>query len=230
MLHSDNQLDELDRLLRALPAEHEALDLYEFDGFVAALLVCPEMIMPSEWLPVVWGDASEPSFESLDQAQATINAVMAHYNRVAQGLAQYPPEYEAILGTDHNSGETLWEPWISGFERAMRLRPDVWEATLESDDEEVRSTIPMILALHEIDVGTSKLDEAAVDELDELAPDLILDMVLTLNSWAKGQAAEHKGLAPGAALAPRAQIGRNEPCPCGSGKKFKKCCASVMLH
>jgi uncharacterized protein len=23
------------------------------------------------------------------------------------------------------------------------------------------------------------------------------------------------------------KIGRNEPCPCGSGKKFKKCCGSV---
>ncbi len=22
----------------------------------------------------------------------------------------------------------------------------------------------------------------------------------------------------------RGKIGRNEPCPCGSGKKFKKCC------
>ena len=24
------------------------------------------------------------------------------------------------------------------------------------------------------------------------------------------------------------KIGRNEPCPCGSGKKFKKCCSSIM--
>ena len=25
----------------------------------------------------------------------------------------------------------------------------------------------------------------------------------------------------------RLKIGRNEPCPCGSGKKFKKCCGKV---
>lgn len=25
------------------------------------------------------------------------------------------------------------------------------------------------------------------------------------------------------------KTGRNEPCPCGSGKKFKKCCESKML-
>jgi uncharacterized protein YecA (UPF0149 family) len=23
---------------------------------------------------------------------------------------------------------------------------------------------------------------------------------------------------------PRIKVGRNEPCPCGSGKKYKKCC------
>jgi uncharacterized protein len=231
MPHSDEQLEELDRLLLALPTEHDGLDLYELDGFVAGLLVCPEAIMPSEWLPVVWGEGDEPSFENLDQAQATINAVMGHYNRVAEGLARNPPDYEAILGVDPNSDDLLWEPWISGFECAMRLRPDVWEATLESDDEEVRATIPMILAMHEIDVGTTKLDEEAVDELDELAPELIPGIVITLNSWARGEAAEHRGSARGAAaFAPRPKVGRNEPCPCGSGKKFKKCCASVVLH
>jgi hypothetical protein len=26
---------------------------------------------------------------------------------------------------------------------------------------------------------------------------------------------------------PAPKIGRNEPCPCGSGKKYKKCCGSV---
>ncbi|MDT7520794.1 SEC-C metal-binding domain-containing protein [Rhodoferax sp. TBRC 17660] len=27
------------------------------------------------------------------------------------------------------------------------------------------------------------------------------------------------------------KVGRNEPCPCGSGKKFKKCCgAAANLH
>jgi preprotein translocase subunit SecA len=25
-------------------------------------------------------------------------------------------------------------------------------------------------------------------------------------------------------------VGRNEPCPCGSGKKFKKCCGKVAAE
>jgi uncharacterized protein len=27
-----------------------------------------------------------------------------------------------------------------------------------------------------------------------------------------------------------AKVGRNDPCPCGSGKKFKKCCGAVTVH
>ncbi|MCL1481322.1 MAG: SEC-C domain-containing protein [Marinobacter sp.] len=26
------------------------------------------------------------------------------------------------------------------------------------------------------------------------------------------------------------KFGRNKPCPCGSGKKYKKCCATTTLH
>ncbi len=29
---------------------------------------------------------------------------------------------------------------------------------------------------------------------------------------------------PSEAQLKRGRVGRNEPCPCGSGKKFKKCC------
>ncbi len=31
---------------------------------------------------------------------------------------------------------------------------------------------------------------------------------------------------PGAAPRGRGKVGRNDPCPCGSGKKYKKCCAA----
>jgi len=32
--------------------------------------------------------------------------------------------------------------------------------------------------------------------------------------------------APAVAAAARAKVGRNDPCPCGSGKKYKKCCGA----
>jgi preprotein translocase subunit SecA len=32
-----------------------------------------------------------------------------------------------------------------------------------------------------------------------------------------------------AAARPDSQVGRNDPCPCGSGKKYKKCCGRNMI-
>jgi len=34
--------------------------------------------------------------------------------------------------------------------------------------------------------------------------------------------------ARGHTLVSRIRVGRNQPCPCGSGKKFKKCCISKV--
>ena len=39
------------------------------------------------------------------------------------------------------------------------------------------------------------------------------------------QAQENQAAAPVASQEPR--VGRNAPCPCGSGKKYKKCCGKV---
>jgi uncharacterized protein YecA (UPF0149 family) len=35
-----------------------------------------------------------------------------------------------------------------------------------------------------------------------------------------------KPAAASAISAPRAKVGRNDPCPCGSGTKYKKCCGA----
>ncbi len=47
-------------------------------------------------------------------------------------------------------------------------------------------------------------------ELDRKKPEDIADLEILLN-WPQPREAEKK-------------IGRNEPCPCGSGIKYKKCC------
>ena len=100
-------------------------------------------------------------------------AVTGHYNRIARELAEHPEDYAPVLEIDPNGGETLWEPWIDGFERAMRLRPDAWEEIALSDDEEASASVSMIVALNDFYCGRSELTEEAEDELDRLAPGMI---------------------------------------------------------
>jgi uncharacterized protein len=230
MGHSQRQLNQLSECLIALPPENDGMLLSELDGFVAGILVCPEMILPSEWLPIVWGEEIAPHFADMDQAKATLDAVMAHYNRVARGLAKTPTDYEAVYDKAPLTGDLMWEPWITGFERAMQLRPEAWEATVESSDEEIASSIPMLLALHDIAEGGSELAEDAIRELDAMAPDMIPDLVANLNAWVKAQGrGQGPANLPGAPAA-RAKVGRNDPCPCGSGRKFKKCCGAEPIY
>ena len=47
------RLEELEELLSALPGEPMLAST--LDGFMAGLLVCPALVLPSEWLPEVWG-------------------------------------------------------------------------------------------------------------------------------------------------------------------------------
>lgn len=96
-MHTDAEIDHLEELLSNIEVMPDAMCASELDGYVAGLLLCPEMIMPGEWLSEVWALDGEPSFESLEQAQETIGAVMAHYNRVSQNLASRTQPYEIIL-------------------------------------------------------------------------------------------------------------------------------------
>ena len=64
-----------------------------------------------------------------------------------------------------------------------------------------------------IDVAPMEMDE----ELENIAPDLIPVLVHDLH---EARLAQRNG---GPNPVPR-KTGRNDPCPCGSGKKYKKCC------
>lgn len=83
-MHTAAEIDHLEELLSNIEVMPDAMCVSELDGYVAGLLLCPEMIVPSEWLPEVWALDGEPQFENIEEARATIGAVMAHYNRVAE--------------------------------------------------------------------------------------------------------------------------------------------------
>ena len=160
---------------------------------------------------------------------------MAHYNRIAGDLADRPEEYAPVLEIDPDTDEPMWELWIDGFERAMRLRPDAWREIALSEDEEASASVSAILALSELHDGRSKLTEEAKDDLDRLAPELIPVFVVNLNAWTKSRELDKwLGAAAGfpGALAgedPPAfgrKAGHNEPCPCGSGRKYRRCCGA----
>lgn len=224
MNKEEKRLDRLNELLDALPVENMPMSLSELDGYVTGILACPEMIPPSEWLPEVWGETGEAHFNDPKSADETIGAVMTHYNTIAEGISR-SLSIEPIYEIDLNSDETLWEPWVDGFTRAMALRPDAWENLFDRADEETRSTMIFLRALQDIYIGNSNFSEEEIDEIDLQAPDLIPNCVATILHQSRPElTGTHPANLPGMPHKASLRPGRNDPCSCGSGRKYKQCC------
>ncbi|MEY8837660.1 UPF0149 family protein [Cribrihabitans sp. XS_ASV171] len=223
MDQTDQELERLSALLHALPVENMPMTLSELDGYLVGVLACPVMIPPSE-LPLVWGETGEANFPAQKTAEDTIGAVMAHYNLVAEAMTR-SPWIEPVYEVDPNSDEVMWEPWIDGFTRALGLRPDAWEHLLDQADEETQTTMIFLMALQEIYTGHSKFTEEEIDEIDLEAPDLIPNCVATILHQSRPELcllerASRSNMPFKAGPRP----GRNDPCSCGSGRKYKRCC------
>lgn len=213
-----DDLQRLDDFLLSKAVGFDAMLLSELDGYLAGLLVGPDMIMPGEWLPRVWGD-EEPVFDDQQHAQHVLSLIMLHYNRILGDLSKgaYRPIY------DHDRDDSvLWETWIEGFWAAIHLRPASWLSLAESTDDDVRRAMFGLTRLHALAITPSdRLKPLEIDDdLRKLAPDLIPDAVGTLHG---ARTARRSG--PGAAgTRKQPKTGRNDPCPCGSGRKHKHCC------
>ena len=114
-------------------------------------------IPPLEWLPGVWG--SNLGFEDAEGTKGTIAAVMGYYGRIAREVAESPEEYAPVLGVDPSSGEDVWESWVDGFERAIRLRRGVRRQIARSDDRDAAAALKMIVAVSDFCRGRSDLSE-----------------------------------------------------------------------
>src|SRR4051812_34070040 len=78
---SDPDLDLLDAYLLSDQSPPECMLLSDLDGFLTGVAIGPEVMMPSEWLPHVWG-GDEPVFDDHLQASAILGTIMGRYNAI----------------------------------------------------------------------------------------------------------------------------------------------------
>lgn len=220
--------DFLDRFQR-----REAMNLEMVDGFFAALICGPELVPPSEYLPAIWGGDMEDddAFANEEEMQRFFDLLMGHWNEIAKTLSS-GDVFTPYLVEDEE-GVAHANDWARGFVRGMELRYDDW-AELLDDDDYGGWLVPMLALANEHNPDPEL--QPWEDPLDPAKRD---DLIISL---AAGVMAIYRHFAPYRRLAARAErerttyrrttpkTGRNEPCPCGSGKKFKQCCGKVTLH
>jgi uncharacterized protein len=207
-------------------APQSAMSLLELDGYLTGVIVAPSLIRPSRWMAGLWIDA-EPVFDDPAQIQLVLSAVGVMFNaistRIEQSLRRLETErvcdYRPAFKTDDGKpSHDIVGRWANGFWRAMQLTPTDWHA-LGADD---RTQVLIKPFVGFIDAGKGADFEPADDiddRLDEAAAE-IPRAILLLRKIAQMRASRVNPVRQ----TPRTKIGRNDPCPCGSGKKYKRCC------
>ena len=191
------------------------LDVSELDGFLTAIVSGPVTVVPSQWLPAMWGDF-EPVWESADDYQAFMSLVIQHSNNIVSTLMDEPEAFEPLFleRSQDSRTFTIVDEWCEGYVRAVRLNAQDW---LDGGPEIQELLVPIRAFTEETSWEAHELADSKAQDLlrDSIAPNV-------REIHARWLAKRSETPAPVRRAQPR--IGRNEPCPCGSGKKFKHCC------
>jgi uncharacterized protein len=235
---SESELEELDEFLAGETIQETSMDVSTLDGFLTAIAIGPHVVRLSEWLPLVWdmdGGETEPEFSSDAEASHILSLIMRHYNSIVEIFNTEPTAFEPIFWRSDLWGAAEWcEGFITGFQFA----DEDWDRLAD----ERPAWFEVFLRLGSDDAITTGISEEDAEKwMNEVEPS-VLRLHTSWKAQASSQAAStgmddlNFGRQPGSMSVARGgpKIGRNDPCPCGSGLKFKKCCgttgASVTLH
>jgi uncharacterized protein len=231
---SDREIDELDQALTALPAERESLDVAMLEGYLVGVLLQPRDAMPSSWLPPIFAaPAGEPMIPGDDaHVQRVIELVTRRYNSLAAHIEAREPFDPIVYDVKAEDGApaspqqelaALWS-WAAGFLAAMQAFPAVFQ--LADENEDLSETLVHILRHLPVDPDDDSADaesmreerahidgEHPLDDLD-VAIETVVDAVMDIADITRPRE-------PVVRAQPK--VGRNDPCPCGNGRKFKQC-------
>jgi uncharacterized protein len=242
---TEAELDELSWFLGEHAQARDGMTLEILDGFLSALVVGPALVMPSEYLPFIW---PKGQWQDVEQAQGAFERIIRFWNhivwRVQASAEEQSPEIEAMLipclmlpEKDDGEGEDTDGPdlsdipddfpfafgWASGFLQGVSLRQEHWAAWAEThediaDDLELIAALAVIDRDHALEMDLPELEPMDFQERFEACMDLpaiLLEMNLQRLEDLRPQPARREP-----------QPGRNDPCSCGSGLKYKKCCGA----
>jgi uncharacterized protein len=229
-LSLEENVDLLDLLTCDAMPEH-CMSLSALDGYLTGL-VCGQAVPPLEhWLKWVWDPEhgrAEPQFARASDAQRLVELIVRHANSTAQLLDEEPELFEPMFDEpgEADGGATIVDGWCLGFLVAVGLDKKPWEPLFAGHPEWFHE-----LFLYGTEQGWHALERLDPDQMDGEAHEqriaLIAPAVRQIFAWWSSQRPRPRLSAPPPVhTAHTKKVGRNEPCPCGSGRKFKHCHAS----
>lgn len=213
---SGQQLDRLELMLDSAIAGWEPMPLDMLQGFLFGVASAPREIPADEWLPRALGAEEWP--DTREESAEWIDLLVRYFHQ--QERAMDGEEDAALLFYEDTPGvSNRFEHWCIGYLDAVDLAAPLWQAL--GDAEEVDE---LLFPFH-------VLANALPPEERERFPDKDWAKLLEEcgeDLWPAVMDARRYGLAlrnrPTTIKRATPKRGRNDPCACGSGKKFKACC------
>jgi uncharacterized protein len=207
---TEAEWDELDAILMAYGNE-ESLEISSLHGFLTAIVSGPEPVLPSKWLPAMWGSAA-PVFDTAAEFERMLALIIRTMNSIVRALTQTTGAFGLmLLVKGRGKAERFYAgAWAEGYLSGVALSEAAWQPFVESSPA-VGDGLVTIAAMLD-DVPGRRMDHRTkrLDELGETA--------VAIHRFFHDRRTSQIAVPAGAV-----RVGRNEPCPCGSGKKFKRC-------
>ena len=207
-----------------------AMNVEMLDGLFAALIAGPEVVMPSEYNREVFGGEMSDTceFPSLDAANDFLGLIMRQWNDIAGTL--FKGEVYGPLLLEDKDGIAQANDWARGFMRGVAMRPGGWTELID-DELHGGCLLPMMMLCHEHDPDPEMRPEPISREKREEVIVMMAAGLLEAYRYFR----KHREANAGPTFTPRSRRnvskpGRNDPCFCGSGKKYKRCCGGAMVN
>ncbi|MBX3621720.1 MAG: UPF0149 family protein [Rhizobacter sp.] len=236
---TDTEFAELDELLAATPEPLEPLDAVMLDGYLCGVIVQPVLLAPESWLPHVFDLNGEQLPEDVDATwfERTRSLILRRHAALNRAMAEdgwfdplvlefddehpreLPPEGEAdpLAGLSELSLPLM--PWVAGFQHAAVSFPDL----LEMPDDAVMAALARLYRHLPAETDEEREVVATLDREDPLTTldDAIEDLVVAVADLYDLTSEQRYRVETVRRETPK--VGRNDLCPCGSGKKYKQC-------
>lgn len=185
----------------------------EVQGFMLALLSGPDSLNASEWLPDILGDEALFSTEERKEVETLVLSWAADM-RETLAAGSLP---ELCLYEDE--GRSDYYTWCNAYLYALDVVPTDWfEKAGDDDFEDLFYPVMALGGIYDEEDEGQTIITFTEKELTQFESDLPHALLGIYRYWQsiinKPQTVRREG----------DKIGRNDSCPCDSGKKYKACC------
>jgi len=209
------------------------MNLEEMDGFFAALICSPVIVPPSEYLHEIWGGEAHGNapFDGIDDVNEFFSLMMRHWNSVAGDLLSQDTVFIPWLDVEEGEKLPKGNRWAQGFLRGIEMCREDWDEIFADDDKFAMLLSVMALAHENHPDPEMRTWKTPPDpELREKVLTGLAVSAQRLYDYFRPHRMSEARHGTAAPTRRTKKIGRNEPCHCGSGKKYKHCCGNVTIN